>query len=213
MVNKLIRLVSLRLIFSLIILGNLSAMEPAKETLIGERTILGKFIKQEDKNNYDYYNMQSNFTLERVLRIISTVLTDKNEMDIYTKEFKKNADDINNILNRIQLRVQSVLKKRTEKVAKFCSTEKKPSQAPSNYEMSFLDDFIEAEIAGDDDYINSRPICIYRIVIDVGNEILNKKITLGFIQKKFNGITEQKLREIIAKVVQKASAALKRAQV
>ena len=78
----------------------------------------------------------------------------------------------------------------------------------ANGRIRFLYNFIDAEINGDRDYITTRPISTYEMVIDAVRITLESKESLAKTKEIFN-LSEKQLEEILGKVMEDAAAGLK----
>ena len=72
--------------------------------------------------------------------------------------------------------------------------------------------FIDAQIKGDNEYINTRAISTYELVIDAAKTVLASNEKLAAVKDAVVNSTEKEIRELLQIILEKASEGLKKAK-
>ncbi len=78
--------------------------------------------------------------------------------------------------------------------------------------MHFLYNFIDAQIKGDNEYINTRPISTYELVINAAKSVLASNDKLASVKNIVVNSSESQVKDILQIVLQRATDGLKRAK-
>lgn len=212
----------------------INAMEKPGLSIL-QRNFLGTFIEAEISNDFGFFKKKSDDALISVAPLAYTVLEDGRELDALRWQLKITKEELIRALKNVIANVQRALElslasQPQEKVAvpapihapilKPSSAEPKKSSIPaskpiilnprkSDDKIRVLYRFIGAELKGDNDYITTRNLPAYKMVIESARIALESKEQLAAIQDFFK-LSEKQIKEIIGKVMQDASAGLLR---
>ena len=229
-----------KIVIGLVLLTNLHSsiftMEQPEGLTKKDSDLLNKFLISNSYKNPAFISTRSDTDLQKVISISNDVINSPRKLENlsnYMKPSSKKNLDINKILNEIvDVTTQELKKRKLDIPQKVCPA---PALQPKVIEpkqiaaiskpqsmylnpnktgtgrMHFLYNFIEAEINGDENYINSRPISTYNLVIETAKTALADNGKLAVI-KEVTNLSEKQLKELLVRVMQDATEGLERAQ-
>jgi hypothetical protein len=195
------------LLVACILCAQLSAMQKPPLTN-ADRIWLKGFLEADRKNDANFLKRKSDVTLNKLVSVGTSLLTDSNEfealrkyigLDMSKEELKLRLNNI--IKNAKDALPKSVVKDEPINVINRSTKEKLGGK------LTLLYNFIEAEIKGDNDYINFRPVSTYEMVIAAANKALKDNTTIALFKNEFK-ISENQVKKHIRSIIEKATDGL-----
>ena len=178
-----------------------------------QRNFLKSFIDAERNNDFGFFNKKSDNALITVAPLVYTVLEDERELEALRRQLKITKEELVRSLNNVIVNVQRALELSPANQPQEKAAAPAPIPVPKPREidprktghgrLQFLYNFVDAEINHDRDYISSRPISTYDLVIGGIKSVLESNEKFAEMQSVFN-ISKKQLQAILEQVLQDA---------
>ena len=196
----------------------LVTMEKPESAIVDwQYTLMKDFVEAEKNNDFNYLTSRKDYILERVIPLAHAFIDNPREFEILRKKLNMPQAELTqrlyNVINYAK-RALGLSARPEESVSdkpvapSFISKPINPIKEHLSHKMRFLYNFIEAVINGDpDNYINTRPVSTYEIVIQTANNVIGNNKQLELFQNAF-AMSEKQIKELITTVTKKAREAL-----